>query len=481
MKRTETMPERAEMAVAGLGVMGANLALNIEEQGFPVAVWNRNAEKTHAFLQQHGGKRFAGAESLEELIALLAPPRRILIMVKAGPPVDSMIEQLAPRLETGDILIDGGNSHFRETARRNRRLEEQGIGFVGLGVSGGESGARHGPSLMPGGPRPAYEKLQPILERIAAKSDSGPCVAWLGPGGAGHFVKTVHNAIEYGIMQLLAEAYDLLRRGAGLEVAAIADLFGRWNNEILSSFLTDLTAKVLRVTDPQSGKPLVEMILDEAGQKGTGRWAGQDALDLGVPVPTIMAALFARNISAMKNERLQAARIIAGPETTAFKGDTERLIAAVRAALVAATVCTYAEGMTLIAKASDEYDWQVELAETARIWKAGCIIRSGLLDPMMKAFAGQPDLANLLLDKNMRKLVESHQEGWRRAMGLAAELGIPLPATGAALAYFDSYRSAVLPQKLTQAQRDAFGAHTYRRLDDPDGESIHTEWTTGGN
>ena len=465
-----------EIGVIGLGVMGLNLALNIEDHGYPVAVWNRHYAKTGSFLAEHGDKRFAGTEALEDFVRLLAPPRRILVMVKAGKAVDQMIGQLAPLLERGDIIIDGGNSYFKDTIRREQQLHEQGLLYLGLGVSGGEEGARRGPSLMPGGAPEAYEAVRNVLEAIAARSDSGPCVTYLGPDGAGHFVKLIHNAIEYGIMQVLAESYDILRRSLHLDASAMAALYAGWDKGPMESFLMDLTAKVLTVTDEESGRPLIDLVLDSAGQKGTGRWSGQEALDLGVPVPTIMAALFARNISAMKEERLRAADIIAGPPKTTSDRDHTALTDAVGNALTAATVCAYAEGLHLIGTASRQYGWKIDLAETARIWKGGCIIRSGLLDLIMKAYSDQPELTNLLLDDRCRRLVENAQLGWRLATSTAIDVGIPVPAMAASLAYFDSYRTADLPQNLTQAQRDGFGAHTYRRKDQPESEPIHTDW-----
>lgn len=468
--------KKYEMGVIGLGVMGLNLALNIEDHGYPVAVWNRHYAKTEAFLAEHGDRQFAGTEDLEEFVRLLAPPRRILVMVKAGDAVDQMIGQLVPLLDHGDIIIDGGNSYFKDTIRRERQLRDQGLRYLGLGVSGGEEGARFGPSLMPGGTREAYEAMRQILEAIAARSDSGPCVTYLGPDGAGHFVKLIHNAIEYGIMQVLAESYDILRRALRLDAPAMATLYAGWNRGPMESFLMELTAKVLTVIDEESGLPLIDLVLDAAGQKGTGRWSGQEALDLGVPVPTIMASLFARNISAMKEERTHAAGLVAGPPTTVYQGDRDALIDAVGHALTSSVVCAYAEGLHLIAAASREYGWEIDLAETARIWKGGCIIRAGLLDLIMTAYAGQPKLANLLLDDRCRGLVEQTQQGWRMATAAAIELGIPVPAMAASLAYFDSYRTAELPQNLTQAQRDGFGAHTYRRKDRPEAEPVHTDW-----
>jgi 6-phosphogluconate dehydrogenase len=481
MKTGSAMPDKADIGVIGLGVMGLNLALNMEEKGFPVAVWNRHSQKTADFIGKHQDKRLAGAETLKEFVEVLSPPRRILIMVKAGRPVDEIIERLKPLLFQGDILIDGGNSFFKDTVRRDKDLRKAKIEYLGLGISGGEEGARHGPSLMPGGSRQAYEIIRSLLETVAAQSDSGPCVTYLGPDGAGHFVKMVHNAIEYGLMQILAEIYDLLHRNLKFEAAAIADQFRLWNSGPMESFLMGLTADILQVRDRETDRPLVEMVLDKAEQKGTGRWAGQEALELGVPVPTIMAALFARNLSAMKAERQHAARIVNGPDPETFQGDIGNEIETLYSALVAATVCAYAEGLALISRASGEYDWQINLTETARIWKGGCIIRSRLLDLIMNAYHQNPDLSNLLLDKDCLQLVENNQLLWRRAACTATRLGIPVPAITSGLAYFDSYRTAVLPQNLTQSQRDAFGAHTYRRVDRPDADPVHTDWLNPKN
>ena len=471
------MKTKYAFGVIGLGVMGSNLALNMEEHGFPVAIWNRHYDKTRDFLKRHRDKKFAGAERLADFVEQLARPCRILLMVKAGKAVDAMIEQLLPLLSPGDILIDGGNSFFKDTVRREQELGRAGIHYLGMGVSGGEEGARHGPSLMPGGTREAYEQVAPALEAIAARTESGPCVTYLGPGGAGHFVKLIHNAIEYGIMQVLAECYDLLRRALKLDADAISSCFAQWNSGILESFLVELSAKVLRVQDPESGKPLVEMVLDAAEQKGTGRWAAQEALDLGVPVPTIIAALFARNISGMKSEREAAGTILTGPSSAPSSAAEEFLtVEEVHDALTASTICAYTEGMHLIAVASREYQWRINLAETARIWKGGCIIRARLLDMIMAAYNREPGLHNLLLDDRSRELMNRTQSGWRHTVQTAVGLGIPVPAIQASLAYYDSYRTGILPQNLTQAQRDAFGAHTYRRRDRPAEGPVHTDW-----
>jgi 6-phosphogluconate dehydrogenase len=470
------MEKKYEFGVVGLGVMGSNLALNIEEHGFPVAVWNRHFDKTREFLQQHQGKKFAGPEQLEDFVNHLASPRRIILLVKAGKPVDAMIEQLRPLLAPGDILIDGGNSFFKDTIHREQQLRQTGIHFIGMGVSGGEEGARRGPSLMPGGARQAYDQVAPVLQAIAAQTDSGSCVSYLGPDGAGHFVKLIHNGIEYGIMQILAESYDLLRRVLALDAAAISSVYAEWNKGELESFLVDLSAMVLSVQDPDSGQPLVDLVLDEAEQKGTGRWSAQEALDLGVPVPTIMAALFARNISGLKDERLEASGILPGPAPAENTGGNSRLVKAVQDAVTGAVICAYAEGLHLIASASRNYQWHINLVETARIWKGGCIIRARLLDRIMNAFDKAPGLHNLLLDDYCRNLMVSAQDGWRYTVRTAVGQGIPVPAIQASLAYYDSYRTENLPQNLTQAQRDAFGSHTYRRRDRPDKGHVHTDW-----
>jgi 6-phosphogluconate dehydrogenase len=458
----------ASFGVIGLGVMGENLALNIEEHGFSVAVWNLEADWTDRFLAANPKKQLSGARTLEELAAQLERPRRILIMIKAGKPVDMTLEKLVPHLEAGDIVIDGGNSWYEDTERRQAALAPKGIHFVGMGVSGGAEGARRGPSLMPGGDDQAWPALQPVLEAIAAKTDSGACVTWIGPGGSGHFVKMVHNGIEYGDMQLIAEAYDLLGRGVGLSALEQAAVFERWNKGPLESFLIEITAKILRVTD--GDKSLVDLVEDAAGQKGTGKWTAQVALDVGVPIPTISAAIEARFLSALRDERKIASEKLAGPSGRAPK----EMIDDVGEALYASKLCSYAQGMALIKAGSDAKKWNIDLAETARIWKGGCIIRARLLDAIMRACrAGAP---NLLLDDDFIKQLAAAQAAWRKVAATAAESGIPLPAMGASLAYYDSYRSARLPQNLTQAQRDAFGAHTYRRVDAPERGFVHTEW-----
>ena len=464
----------AAIGVIGLGTMGRNLALNFESRGYSVAVWNRESEWTTAFIDDNSQRMFFGTATPEALVAAVARPRRILMMIPAGKPVDEMVDRLRPSLEAGDVLIDGGNSWFEDTRRRERVLAESGIHFVGCGVSGGERGAREGPSMMPGGSPHAWDLLRELFEVAAARTEAGPCVTHVGPDGAGHFVKMVHNGIEYADMQLIAESWDLMRRGLGLSTPETADVFERWNAGPLGSFLIELTAQICRVADPDTGTPLVEMILDKAGQKGTGRWTAKVALDLGVSHPTIAAAIDARVMSSMHDERVRAAGVLRGPGAAGAPGDVLSALAALHDGLYASRICAYAQGMSLIRAASNEFHWDVKLSEIARIWKGGCIIRAKLLDPVRAAFGRSPELANLLLDPDVAAALDAAQKGWRTAVGLSASAGIPSPAHASALAYFDSYRSARLPQNLTQAQRDAFGAHKYERID-RSGE-VHTEW-----
>jgi 6-phosphogluconate dehydrogenase len=466
----------AQFGVIGLGVMGQNLALNIEEHGTSVAVWNLESEWVDRFVQAHADRQIIGTKTLQDFLQSITRPRAILMMIKAGDPVDQMLHQLAPLLAPGDIVIDGGNSFFKDTQRRESEMHSKQLNFFGMGVSGGEEGARHGPSLMPGGDRSAYEHVRPVLESIAAQSDSGPCVTYVGPNGAGHFVKIVHNGIEYGDMQLIAEAYDILRKGLGLTASQLADTFAQWNRSSLESYLIEITSEILRVRDPQTGVPLVDVILDKAAQKGTGKWTAQIALDLTVPVPTIAAAIEARVLSSMKRQRVEASRQFGRKAPEKYNGDRDELVSSVYDALYAAKICSYAQGMSLIRAGSDEYQWNISLKEMARIWKAGCIIRARMLDSIMRAYDAQPGLPNLLLDPFFQTQIEAASRGWRKAVQAAASLGIPVPAMSASLAYFDSYTSATLPQNLTQAQRDFFGAHTYQRADDPSERSVHTEW-----
>ena len=463
----------------GLGVMGENLALNVTDHGFRVVLWDRTEAKVSSLIQRSEPNRsWIGTRTLEEFAAAFGQPRRILLMIKAGDAVDEMLEKLTPLLAPGDVVIDGGNSFFADTQRREASMRSRGMHFVGMGVSGGEEGARHGPSLMPGGAQPAYDYLRPILEAIAAKTDSGPCVTYVGPDGAGHFVKIVHNGIEYGVMQLIAEAYDLLHRALGLSAAEIATLVAEWNRGPMESYLIEIASQVLSVRDPETGKPLVEMILDQAGQKGTGKWTAQVALDLGVPIPTIAAAIDARVLSSMKAERVAASAQITSATTPRVAGDAKDLVAAVGDALAAATVCSYAQGMALLRAGSAEHKWSVNPREIARIWKGGCIIRARLLNTIMQAFERAPELTNLLLDAAIQPQVMHAEQGWRRTVALAVAHGIPVPALSASLSYFDSYRTATLPQNLTQAQRDYFGAHTYQRTDRPDAGFVHSDWPT---
>jgi 6-phosphogluconate dehydrogenase len=484
MTSTNTGPSPAAIGVIGLGVMGENLALNMEDHGFRVALWNRTEAKVADVIQRAGpNRRLIGTRTLEDFAVALGRPRRILLLIKAGAPVDEMLEELAPLLSPDDVVIDGGNSFFADTQRRAVAMRARSVRFVGMGVSGGEGGARYGPSLMPGGARSAYDHLKPILEAIAAKTESGPCVTYVGPNGAGHFVKMVHNGIEYGVMQVIAEAYDLLRRALGLSAVETADRFAEWNRGPMESYLIEITSQVLAARDPDTAHPLVEMILDQAGQKGTGKWTAQVALDLGVPIPTIAAAIDARVLSSMKAERVRASAQlvstrIASEEFASAGTHREKgeLVAAVASALAAATRCAYAQGMALLRVASAEHQWHVDLREIARIWKGGCIIRARLLDTIMHAYERDADLPNLLLDADIRPRMLEVEQAWRRTMQMAVAHSIPVPAVSASLAYFDSYRTAVLPQNLTQAQRDYFGAHTYQRIDRPDAGFVHTDW-----
>ena len=465
----------AHFGVIGLGVMGENLALNIEEHGQSVAVWNRNAEWVERFVAANQDRRILGSAELSDFVRSLERPRRMLMMIKAGEPVDEMLERIAPLLEPGDILIDGGNSFFKDTQRREQSMRSRGLNFFGMGVSGGEEGARHGPSLMPGGDEAAYRHVQPTLEAIAAKTDSGACVTYVGADGAGHFVKMVHNGIEYGDMQLIAESYDLLRHALGLAAPEIAEVFAQWNRGPLASYLIEISADILGVIDPETRRPLVDVILDKAGQKGTGKWTAQIALDLGVPIPTISAALDSRLLSAMKEMRVNAAAQY-GRSSAKYNGDRAELISAIGDALYASKICCYAQGMALIAAGAREWKWQISLREMARIWKGGCIIRARLLDTIMEAYERQPALPNLLLDPELQARIEHALSVWRKLVGVAASLGVPVPAFFASLAYFDAFTATQLPQNLTQAQRDFFGAHTYQRADRPQAGFFHSDW-----
>jgi 6-phosphogluconate dehydrogenase len=462
--------------VIGLAVMGENLALNVERNGFPVAVYNRSREKTDRFMAERAGdKNVKATYSLEDFVASLERPRRILVMVKAGGPVDAVIGQLKPLLEAGDMIIDGGNSLYEDTERRVKDLEPTGLGFIGMGVSGGEEGALNGPSLMPGGTRAAYGEIEHIVTKIAAQVDDGPCVTYIGPGGAGHYVKMVHNGIEYGDMQLIAEAYDLMKNVLGLDHTQLHEVFAEWNlTDELNSFLIEITTDIFTNLDAETGKPLVELIVDAAGQKGTGRWTVINALEMGVAIPTIGAAVNARILSSIKSERVAASKQLSGPSQR-FDGDAKAYVNKIRDALYCSKICSYAQGMALIGAASQRYDYGIDLGETARIWKGGCIIRAGFLNKIKHAYDENPSLANLLLAPEFKQTILDRQSAWREVVSMAANLGIPVPAFSASLDYFDSYRRDRLPQNLTQAQRDYFGAHTYERLDQ---EGVfHHEWT----
>jgi len=468
------MADAAQIGVTGLAVMGRNLARNFARHGHTVAVHNRSVGKTKALVEEFGGEgAFLPAETPEQFVASLERPRRVMIMVKAGGPTDAVIEEFAPLLEPGDMLIDGGNAHFADTRRREKSLRERGLHFVGTGVSGGEEGALLGPSIMPGGSPESYEALGPLLEDISAKVDGTPCCTHVGPDGAGHFVKMVHNGIEYSDMQLIAEAYDLLRHGAGLEPAQIADVFRQWNTGRLDSYLIEITAEVLAHTDA-SGRPFVDVVVDQAEQKGTGRWTVQIALDLGVPVSGIAEAVFARSLSGSAGLR-QASRGLPGPTAAKLSGsDAESLVADVEQALYASKIVAYAQGFNQIQAGSAEYDWNINAGAMATIWRGGCIIRAKFLDRIRAAYDADANLPTLLVDDHFKDAVEGAQDAWRGVVATAARLGIPAPGFSTALAYYDGLRAERLPAALVQGQRDFFGAHTYRRVD-KDG-TFHTLW-----
>lgn len=465
--------------VIGLAVMGENLALNIERNGFPLAVYNRTTSRTEAFLAERAiGRDIAGAATIEEFVGLMERPRRIIIMVKAGPPVDAVLAELRPLLDPDDIVIDGGNSLFTDTARRTVETEGA-FRFMGMGISGGEEGALNGPSLMPGGPRDAYDIVEPMLVAISAKTEAGPCVTYVGPGGAGHYVKMVHNGIEYADMQLISETYDLLGRALGLTAPEISEVFATWNEGRLASYLVEITAEVLATVDRLTGSPLVDVILDTAEQKGTGRWTSQSALELGSPIPAIDAAVFARSMSSRKKEREAASQVLSGPVSAilATTANRQSTIDALENALYFAKISSYAQGMALLQAASAEHEWGLDLAEIGRIWKGGCIIRAALLDPIRAAYSEQPDLRNLLLAPFFSAAINDNAPSIRQATSTAIQMGIPVPALTASLTYVDTWRTPRLPANLLQALRDNFGAHTYRRIDR---EGVfHTTWATG--
>ncbi|MBQ2718687.1 MAG: decarboxylating NADP(+)-dependent phosphogluconate dehydrogenase [Clostridia bacterium] len=472
--------KKSDIGLIGLAVMGENLVINMESKGFTVSVFNRSTEKVQKFVEGRAkGKNIVGTYSLEELVSTLEKPRKVMMMVKAGQAVDDMIEKLLPLLEDGDIIIDGGNSHFPDTARRTAYVESQGKLYIGTGVSGGEEGALNGPSLMPGGSPAAWPAVKPILQAICAKVEDGaPCCDWVGENGAGHFVKMVHNGIEYGDMQMICEAYHLMRDLLGMSDDEMHEVFADWNTKELDSYLIEITKDILAYKDTD-GEPIVEKILDTAGQKGTGKWTGIAALDEGVPLTLIGEAVFARCLSAMKDERVAASRVLAGPKPV-FQGDKAAFINDLKDALFAAKIVSYAQGYTLMRSAAKTYGWNLNYGGIALMWRGGCIIRSVFLGKIKEAFDANPELPNLLLDPYFKDVIEKAQAGWRRVCAAAISNGIPMPAMTSALCYFDGYRSERLPANLLQAQRDYFGAHTYERIDAPRGQFFHTNWTGKG-
>jgi len=489
----------SDIGLIGLAVMGQNLALNIADHGFQISVFNRTTEKTDKFVAEnpHTPGGVVGTKTLEEFVQSLAKPRKMVILVKAGQGTDDVISGLEPLLDKGDIIIDGGNALWTDTIRREKDAAAKGLRFIGSGVSGGEEGARFGPSLMPGGAPDAWKELKPIWEAVAAKVDAKtgkplegarpgqpvtggvPCTAYIGPDGAGHYVKMVHNGIEYGDMQMICEAYALLQGLLGLKPAEMSKIFAEWNKGLLDSFLVEITTNILAQKDPKSKKPFVDVVLDTAGQKGTGKWTSTNSLDMGVPAPTIAEAVFARCISALKDERVAASKILKGPSKK-YKGSKKALIEAIHDALYCSKICSYAQGFQLMRTAQKEYKWKLNFGEIAQIWRGGCIIRAAFLQKITEAYTRKPDLANLLLDPYFNKTFKKAQANWRKVVALAAECGVPAPTFASALAYYDSYRSARLPANLLQAQRDYFGSHTYERLDQPRGKFFHLEWLKEG-
>ena len=465
---------KQQIGVIGLAVMGKNLALNIESRGFSVSVYNRSPEKTHDLLKEAEGKNLSGAFSVEEFVGSLEIPRKILIMVQAGKATDATIEQLLPFLDQGDIIIDGGNAYFPDTVRRSKDLEGKGFRFIGAGVSGGEEGALKGPSIMPGGQESAYQLVEPILTAISAKIDGEACSTYIGPGGAGHYVKMVHNGIEYGDMQLICEAYQLLKDVLGLDAKELHEIFTEWNKGELDSYLIEITADIFSKYDSETGNPMVDVILDSAGQKGTGKWTSQSSLDLGVPLSMITESVFSRFLSAMKEERVEASKILNGPTTEPFQGDKAEFIENVRKALFTSKIVSYAQGFAQLRAASDEYEWNLKYGELAKIWRGGCIIRSRFLQNITDAYENNAELKNLLLDPFFKDILENYQGAWRQTVSVAVTRGIPVPGFASALAYYDSYRSERLPANLLQAQRDYFGAHTFNRVDKEG--SFHFNW-----
>jgi 6-phosphogluconate dehydrogenase len=473
------MTEKADIGLIGLAVMGQNLVLNMSDHGYSVAVYNRTTAKVDEFINGEAkGRAIIGTHSVEELVAALKPPRRVMIMVQAGPAVDAVIEQLLPYLSAGDIIIDGGNSNYRDTIRRTEYIESKGLLFAGVGVSGGEEGARHGPSIMPGGSPEAWPHIKPIFQAIAAKvADGTPCCDWVGANGAGHFIKMVHNGIEYGDMQLISEAYHLLKTGLGMSHDEMSATFRKWNEGRLDSYLIEITGDILAFRD-EDGEPMVEKILDSAGQKGTGKWTVTTSLEQGIPLTLIGEAVFSRFLSALKDERSEASKILSGPGER-FEAD-EAFLKDIENALYAAKIVSYAQGYMLMRAADQEYHWNLDNGGIALMWREGCIIRSVFLEKITEAYRKNPALTNLLLDDYFREQIEGAQASWRRVVAQAALHGIPVPAMSSALAFFDGYRHEQLPANLLQAQRDYFGAHTYERVDQPRGKYFHTDWTGHG-
>ena len=473
-------PARADIGLIGLAVMGRNLVLNMNDKGFTVAVFNRTVSRVDDFVNgaAAGRETIIGAHSIEEFVAALKRPRRVMLLVKAGPAVDAFIDKLIPHLQTGDIIIDGGNSNFNDTIRRTAYVEDKGMLYIGTGVSGGEEGARLGPSIMPGGSTAAWVHVKDILQAAAAKVDGAPCCQWVGQNGAGHFVKMIHNGIEYGDMQLICEAY-MLMKSIGMSADEMHEAFAQWNQGELDSYLIEITRDILAMKDDQTGQPLVEMILDTAGQKGTGKWTAISALNLGQPLTLIGEAVFARCLSALKEERVSAAKVLRGPKAT-FRGDRAKFVDDLRQALYASKIVSYAQGYQLMRAAATEYGWDLNYGGIALMWRGGCIIRSQFLGRITEAFDKNPDLVNLLLHPYFRTAIRKAQGPWRRTVAKAIKLGIPAPALGSALAYYDGYRCERLGANLLQAQRDYFGAHTYERIDRPRGEFFHTNWTGAG-
>jgi 6-phosphogluconate dehydrogenase len=470
-----------DIGLIGLAVMGENLVLNMEDHGFSVAVFNRTTSKVDNFVQGRAkSKNIKGCYHIEELIQNLKRPRKVMLLVKAGAPVDEFIEKIMPHLEKGDIIIDGGNSHFPDTIRRTKYVEENGFLYIGTGVSGGEEGALKGPSIMPGGSKEAWSHVEPIFKAIAAKVEDGsPCCEWVGNDGAGHFVKMVHNGIEYGDMQMICESYWIMKNVLGLTTEEMAPVFTEWNKGELDSYLIEITRDIMGKKDHETGKAMLDVILDTAGQKGTGKWTSQAALDLGIPAQTVAEAVFARAMSAIKEERVHASKSLSGPQPK-FSGDKKKFVTKIQHALYASKICSYAQGYQLMRAAAEEYKWDLKFGDIALMWREGCIIRAQFLGRIKEAFDKNPDLENLLLDDYFKEVIETNQSAWREVIATAVTNGIPVPAFSSALAYYDGYRSAVLPANLLQAQRDYFGAHTYERVDKPRGEFFHTNWTGRG-